>query len=238
MEPTSTDLFQAMDDTWSAAEYRDLPPFVLRHSAGGGQRVNAATLLGEFEPYDITAAEKVMVAQKNTPLFRLSRADSRLDRVLMERGYKLVDPTVIFLAKITDLEIVEPAPLAAISCRSPLALMEEIWKQGGISNGRVRVMHQTKDPKSYVLARHADQPAGCAFIACAENIAMLHALEIAPGKRKLGCAQSILHHCAIWARDHGAQYLSALTTRENTPAQKLFSGFGMQIAEEYHYRKK
>ena len=235
----SNRLFDAMDATWAAAEMSALGPWTLRLGKGGGKRVSAATTSQPVTPADISKAEAGMRAMGQPPLFMLRTGNEVLDQMLADQGYRVVDPVLIFAAPIADIAKVNPPPLAAIPGETPLAIMREIWARGGISAARLAVMDRTKGPKTYLFSRHsADKPGGCAFVAVDGDIAMLHALEVVPAARRKGVGANLLGRAAIWGMEQGAKTFSLVTTSENLPAQKLFTGLGMRVVDKYHYRMK
>ena len=79
---------------------------------------------------------------------------------------------------------------------------------------------------------------GSAFIACHENAAMLHALEIASAFRRQGLARIMMRHAAKWAQDAGAEQLFLLVTRANVAANYLYTSLSFQPVGHYHYRIK
>ena len=93
-------------------------------------------------------------------------------------------------------------------------------------------------PKTAILARIKDQPAGVAFVALHKNIAMIHAIEVLPRFQRLGVGTNIMRAAAFWAQDHDAHTLSLLVTRANLPANALYTSIGMQVVGHYHYRLK
>ncbi len=236
--PTAARLFQAMDATWPAAEFFHAGPWTLRRGLGGGKRVSAATSDSPRALDQIDLAEAEMVKIGQNPLFMIREKDTALDQRLAARNYKIVDPVLVFCARAEMIAKINPAPLDAIPCQDPLALMVELWKTGGIDAARVDVMHRTTAPKTHLFSRFNETPAGVAFVACDGGIAMLHALEIALDCRRFGVARKMLGRAAIWAMEQGADTLSAVTTGQNLPAQRLFAGIGMQVATKYHYRMK
>jgi ribosomal protein S18 acetylase RimI-like enzyme len=171
-------------------------------------------------------------------LFMLHDGNDALDQRLAARGYRIVDPVLIFCAPAATLARINPAPLDAIPCEEPLRLAEEFWEQGGINAQRVDVMRRTRGPKTYLLSRYKDMPAGAAFVAIDGDIAMLHALEVSPDLRRFGIGRKVLGRAALWAIENGAEFLSVVTTGENLPAQGLFTSLGMQVVGKYHYRMK
>lgn len=237
--PSLDDLRIAYDATWAPAEMRRFGAWTLRRGNGGGKRVSAATLAAEtFTAADIDAAEAEMLAMGQSRLFMVRAEDTALDADLAARGYDAIEPVVVQIAAMSDLPAIDPKPLDAIPCVEPLALMAEIWAEGGISAARLAVMAQTKGPKTHLLARVGDRPAGCAFVAIHNETAIIHALYVAPEYRRSGTARNILGRAALWSASHGATTFGALTLGENLPARHLFAGVGMRVVDNYLYRIK
>ncbi len=234
--PAAAALFAALEATWPAAEFRASGPFRLRRGAGGGKRVSAATCDGDWQEADIASAEAGMQAMGQVALFMIRPGDGALDAVLAARGYARVDPVVMLAAPVAAIAAYAPPGMACLSVERPLAIMREIWAAGGIGPERLQVMARAAGPRHAFLARQNDRPAGVAFAAVAGDIAMLHALHVPEPMRRHGVAKNILGRAAEWAQDTGAKWFSVVTTGENMPAQRLFTGLGMQAVANYHYR--
>jgi ribosomal protein S18 acetylase RimI-like enzyme len=225
-------LLEVLAATWPAAETRRLGPWTLRRGLGGGNRVSAATLDGA--PADLDAAEAAMRAWGQRPLFMIRPGDGELDALLASRGYAARDPTLLFTAPVDGLAA--PQGLAAIPCAAPLACMAETWAAGGVGPARLAVMARAAGPKTWLLGRVDDRPAGCGFVAIHDGTAMLHALEIAPAARRRGLGARMTRGAAAWAGARGAATLALAVTEANGAARALYAGLGMDAVGGYHYR--
>ncbi len=233
---TPEGLLRLTEATWPPAERRRSGPFTLRHGAGGGKRVSAATAEGPFGPADLDAAEAAMRAMGQVPLFQPRPGEEALDAALEARGYAVIDPVVGYVAPVGVMADPELPRLAAIPCAAPLAIQEEIWAAGGIGPARLAVMARAAGPKTYLLGRLGDRPVGTAFVAIHEGVAMLHALEVLASARRQGVARAMMVGAANWAAKAGAGALSLLVTRANAGANSLYASLGMEQVEGYHYR--
>lgn len=99
-------------------------------------------------------------------------------------------------------------------------------------------MDRVVGPKTALLSRLGDRPAGVAFAALHGDTAMLHALEVRPALRRQGVGETLLRAAANWAGVEGARTLSLVVTARNTAARALYTRIGMQAVGQYHYRKK
>jgi ribosomal protein S18 acetylase RimI-like enzyme len=227
------ELFAAAAATWPPAEIRRLGPWTLRRDPGGGNRVTAATLDGPGG--DVAEAEAAMRAWGQTPLFMLRPGDAALDRRLAERGYRIHDPVVLLAAPARALALAGPDERVVLG-PAPLAVMREIWGAGGIGPSRLAVMLRAPEPRAFILGRGGDRPAGCGFAAGLGEVAMLHALEVAPFARRAGLGEAITRAAAGWAAEHGFATLALAVTRRNAPALALYARLGMTEAGSYFYR--
>jgi ribosomal protein S18 acetylase RimI-like enzyme len=98
------------------------------------------------------------------------------------------------------------------------------------------VRARAAEPRSFLLGRLDDRPAGCAFVAVHGDVAMLHAVEVAPLARRNGLGARMTRAAAVWAQARGAATLALAVTRANAPALALYRGLGMAEAGAYHYR--
>ncbi|MGR3802743.1 MAG: GNAT family N-acetyltransferase [Marinibacterium profundimaris] len=241
----------AIDGTWPPARIFDDGPWTLRDGQGGGQRVSAATLRDgtrrpvrevpsrrPFTADELATAETAMQAMGQPPLFMIRPGEEDLDAQLDARGYVVHDPVRAWVcppAQLCD----KPLPrITVFDIWEPLVIMREIWAEGGIGPGRIAVMERAKGPKTALFGRLNQRPAGVAYVAIHDGVAMLHALEIVPEQRRQGLADWMMRGAAFWARDHGADTLAVLCTRANTAANSLYASLSMTPVTDYHYRRK
>lgn len=225
--------YAAIDGTWPAAAMTRAGPWTIRDGQGGGKRVSAATADAPCD--DPSHAQDAMNALGQTPLFMVRQGEDVLDQTLDRHGYSIVDPTNGYIAPISALTDVPIPPVTAFAIWEPLAIMQDIWAKGGIGPARLAVMNRAK-VKTGILARHRDKPAGTAFAAIHDGIAMVHAVEVLPHQRRQGVAQWIMRRAAFWAAENKATHIAVLTTAANTPANTLYQGLGFQHVCGYHYR--
>lgn len=226
-----------VDGTWPAARYERLGPFQLRQGRGGGSRVSAASALGPATEADIDAAEAAMQAMGQKRLFCLRPMDKALDTQLAAREYDILDPVNIYACPVDRLTDIPIPRVTVFTIWEPLAIMREIWAQGGIGPERIAVMNRAKGPKTGFLLRRNDQPAGTSFAALHDGIAMVHALEVLPEHRRQGLGAWAMRAAAFWAQENGAKTLSVICTKANDGANGLYHALGMEIVDEYHYRQ-
>ena len=236
--PDAPALYRAIEQTWCPASRHRVGPWMIRDGQDGGQRVSATTAEADWTPADLPAAETAMRDLDQPNLFLIREGETHLDQILADRGYGVVDPVVLHLVPVERLTQTPVPPVSAFQVWPPLAIMADIWAAGGIGPDRLSVMNRATGAKTAILARQADQPAGVAFAAMCEDVAMVHAIEVTPALRRQHVGHNILRSTAHWAQDQGAAWLGLAVTRANTGANALYASLGMQVVGHYHYRKK
>jgi hypothetical protein len=232
--PSNHRLMAAMDATWPPAEFRQTGPWLLRRGAGGGQRVSAAST--EDQSAALGPAEKTMRDWGQPLLFRVTPDQAQLDERLAGAGYAVKDPVALYAAPVADLADGRDETVKVFRVTAPLAMVDEIWTRGGIGPGRRAVMARPTGPRMTLLARADDRPVGVAFVAIDGDIAMIHAIEVAPEHRRKGGGAILFHGAASFAAEHGADWLTLAVTEANAPARALYEKLGMTLAGRYHYR--
>jgi ribosomal protein S18 acetylase RimI-like enzyme len=232
-----SDPFAVIEATWPAAALHRAGPWLLREGRGGGKRVSATTAAGDWQDADIALAEAAQASLGQDLLFMLRPDEAALDATLEAQGYRIVDPVVILagpVAALTD----PPPPMTTFPIWPPLAIMRDIWAEGGVGAGRIAVMERVTAPKTAILGRINDRAAGTAFVALHDKTAMLHALHVLPGQRRQGIAAHMMQAAALWAQDQGAERFSVVVTAANAAALALYASLGMAIVGHYHYRMR
>ena len=230
--------FEVMEKTWPPASRSAVGPWIIRDGQGGGQRVSATTDAHPFTARDLPLAEKAMRALGQPNLFLIRAPGAALDRMLEQQGYHIKDPVYFYSCPAKQLARPAPPRLSAFPVWPPLAIMDDLWQEGGIGTGRRAVMHRAKGPKTAILARQNDRAAGVAYVAMADGVAMLHALEVTPTQRRQGVGINIMRCAAAWAVENGASDFCVVVTRANSAANRLYTSLGMQNVGQYHYRIK
>lgn len=230
-------LIAAMEATWPPADRRQVGPALLRQGLGGGKRVSAASVQGAWGEEDLLRAEAAMQDWGQTPLFQVLPDQPDLDATLAARGYARIDPVLGYAAPVAAL--IRPLPrLAAFAHWPPMEIARTIWAECGIGPARLAVMDRVAGPKTVILARSADRPAGVAFVALHGGCAMLHALDIRPALRRRGAAADVIAAAADWAAQQGAAELALVVTEANDAARALYQKLSMQPVAGYHYRER
>lgn len=236
MTPDVRALYAVTEATWPPASRTPAGPWMLRNGAGGGKRVSATTAEGPWREDDLPAAETAMGMLGQDSLFMIREGEGDLDRALAARGYQIVDPVNLWVCPVEALTDLPLPRVTAFAIWEPLAIMRDIWAGGGIGPARIAVMERVAGPRTGIFGRVNDKPAGSAFCAIHDRIAMVHALEIDGASRRRGLGAWMMRKAAHWARANGADWMSVLCTRANDGANGLYASLGMQLVGQYHYR--
>lgn len=233
--PDAPKLYTIIDGTWPAAVKQAIGPWTVRLDSSGSSRVGAATAETDYHEQDIPLAEQAMIEGGQRPLFQIREGEEPLDRMLAARGYQIKDPVNMYAVEIEKV-VGQLDPDRTLEVWPPLAVQAEIWAAGGIGPARIAIMNRAREPKTTILGRVDDTPAGTAYVAIAADCAMIHALEVANTHRRMGLARALTCAAANWAQAQGAAYMTLVTTQVNGGANALYASLGMSLVGQYHYR--
>jgi GNAT superfamily N-acetyltransferase len=236
-QPDVWRLYATCEATWPPARQWTDAGITFRDGAGGGKRVSAATTSQVPDATALSAAEDTMRGMGQPALFMIREGETALDQALDQAGYTIVDPVNIYLTPIDRLTDQPIPPVTAFTIWEPLAIMREVWADGGIDQGRIDVMNRA-EIKTACFARLRDKPAGVAFAGLHDDIAMVHAVHVLAAQRRLGAANWLMRAAAHWAKAQGARWISVLCTQANSGANALYQDLGFDDVGRYHYRIK
>lgn len=231
-----SDIFEAIDVTWPAEKFLEIPKWKLRRSANGGKRVSAATAIGAPDISDIKLAENKMVQWHQDKLFMIKKNEIILDEALSASGYRVIDPTNIWSISSKNLSIQKTLPVKAFTIFPPLAIQRELWRENHIPPSRIEIMDRVKTHKTTIFGRINARPAASAFVAVSNKFAMVHALVVDKKCRRQGMGKFVMQKVGSWAYQMGAESVVALCTEKNYSANILYKSLGMQVIGKYHYR--
>lgn len=246
---------EAQEATWPAAEIAELGPWRARFSRGGGRRVGSA------RPRDPEAASaqrpelleglsaiEAWYRAREAPAY-LQFTDAQVSTLGAEveaRGWRAEAPTRFYSAPVAD---VAARPLSTdrrpylIHVKAPLAAVDALWREDGISAGRRAVMARAKNGAIWV-ARVDHRVGGAVFVSVGDRetpsprVAQIHGLYIAPWARRRQAAADLVSQAARWAETQGAAELSIDVLAENASARALYERIGCVEAGGYVYYRK
>jgi len=230
--------WRASDLCWPPIRKKTVGPWVIREGGGGGRRVSSTTPIGDYSKEDILLAEREMQALGQPNIFQIRNKDEDLDILLKEKGYSLVDKTVIYTGNIVEISGLRVPPVTTFNVWPYLSIMKSIWEKGGITDARLSVMRRCNVRKTAILGRIENKAAGCAFISQSEGVSIIQSVFVLPQYRRKGLSRYIISEAAKWGVGEGTSYLALMTSKYNRKARNLYDGLGMKMIDTYHYRVK
>lgn len=234
MTPDAATLLHHMTASWPPLAEHRVGPWTLRQGPGGGNRVSCAVAEGPVGKDDLAALRQAAARLGQPGLVMVRQGEAALDATLVQDGWGMGDDVVLYLAPASGFAA--PPAMAAFPLWPPLAIQRLIWAEGDIGAGKRAIMDRATGPKTAILGRSGDRPAGTAYVAVAGGIAFLHALTVVTALQRQGTARNILQAAGAWAQAAGAAWLALAVTRGNLPARALYASLGMQGVGHYHYR--
>lgn len=229
-------LMHALAETWPPAQRARFGAWEARFGAGGGRRVSAlAGDAGAGLDADFNAALAQCAAWGQPGLAQT--ADPALDAALAARGWAAEAETVLMAVPVAALAGRNPRGQVIARVRTPLALLDRFWDEGGVGPARRAVMDRADAPKEKLLLRIEDRPGGALFVAASGKAAMVHALFAAPGLRRRGAGRAGVIAAADWALEQGCDTLAAAVEAENAAGRGFFDALGFTEAGRYRYRR-
>lgn len=232
--PDAASVLHHMTASWPPLAEHAVGPWTLREGPGGGHRVTCAVAAGPVTAADLAPLRQAAERLGQPPLVMVRQGEDALDATLAGAGWAMGEDVVLYLAPSQAFEA--PSDMAAFAMWPPLAVQRLMWEESGSEPERQAIMQRATGPKTVILGRSGDRPAGTAFVAIGGDIAFLHALTVAPALQRQGTARNIMRAAGAWAQSAGADWLALAVTRGNVPARGLYASLGMQLVGHYHYR--
>lgn len=236
--PTAYQLYDVVEGTWPPASRRTVGPWTIREGLGAGSRVSATTANETVSATDLFSANSAMRDIGQPCLFMIRDGDGELDALLESVGYVIRDPVNLRAVPIDELARDRSPDHMTFEVWPPLAAQLDVWEEGHIGPARVAVMERAKGPKTTILGRVGNTPAGTMYVAIHDGIAMFHALEVSKDHRRKGLAQAMVRAAGFWAKAQGATHMSCVVTQANSGANALYASLGFALVGQYHYRIK
>ena len=234
----SEELYNVIEQTWPTRRRKTIGHWTLSDQLAGKKWVFAATFAGAHNAPNIETAEIGMLELKQTSIFMIQDGQSQLDHELHLRGYSMIDPMYIFVTPTDKLSKKLPPRMCTFDIWEPLEIQKDIWAQAGIDPNYLESMYRANHPKTSLFMRWEGRPAGTAFLAIHNNIAIVHALEILPQQQRKGLGTWGIRKAALWAMAQGAHTLGVVCTKKNKAAKALYASLDMQLVGKYHFRIK
>jgi GNAT superfamily N-acetyltransferase len=232
---------EAAFESWPALETQTRAGWLLRFGKGYTKRANSANAGAkalQLDEAEITSIEDAYRERGLRPTFRLvsDPALTGTDSLLIERGYR-----------ITDLSLVMTASLAAAAPSEDLCFLNdpaawlELFQQisGKPIEGQavhLEILRRITHPSAYAVKYQNGTPVSCGLAVLANGCLGLFDIATAATHRGQGLASELCRGLLEWGRGTGAQSAYLQVVGANTAAIRLYESLGYRYAYHYWYR--
>ncbi|MDR6725953.1 GNAT superfamily N-acetyltransferase [Paenibacillus amylolyticus] len=230
-QPLSTSLY----DGW-----------VLRFAKGYTKRANSVQAIypSTLDVHEkITACEQFYTSNQLSTIFKITPfvQPEELDQLLQDKGYVVIDRTLVQLRRLEDLKAPEHLEVHineqltdewlhhfcrfnAVNeeCRETMTQM--------LSNVRAKTAFITLSVDGLVAA--------CGLGVVEQGVIGLHDIITDTTYRNRGLAEQMILHLLHWGKSHGAVSSYLQVVEKNAPARRLYAKLGYTDAYTYWYRIK
>jgi len=232
---------EASLNAWPALQQLLYDGWIVRLANGYTKRANSVTPL---YPSALPLGEKVVHCERlyharGLPaIFRLTSLETPpgLDDLLAERGYRLVDPTLVLYRDLASMR--GPTPAGTMRCAGLEEWLRLYTCVSGApleSDARHAAILTAIVPETYAAYRTAPDgsAAACGLAVQEDDVVGIFDLVTAPTQRRRGHASALVAAMLHWATAAGARHAYLQVVRDNAPARRLYER--LRFTERYHY---
>lgn len=234
-------------NAWPALQTYVYDGWLLRMADGYTKRSNSISPLypGTCDNLSdkISHCERIYEEAGLPPIFKMTPfVPQALDELLAERGYEVVDPSMVkLLSDITEIaEPWQPAAPVVIDTRLSEAWLATMADLAGLSPHQIAVTRRLLDrplqKQGFFTLYDDEQPVSCGLIVIEHGYAGLYDIITHPEHRGRGHAEQLIRHMLQWAYANGASQSYLLVVQHNTPANRLYDKLGYKDIYPYWYR--
>ena len=189
----------------------------------------------------IARCESLYAAQGLPPLFRIvERAETRqIDAALAERGYHVLDRSLVLVCDIDDFR----AAAAAGAAVRTVELDDWLPLYYELSNANVqtqpahrRILTQSRVPYLLAAVFTGDKPVACGMGALDGSFLGFFDIVTHPDYRGQGYGTQLMGGLVAWAQGKGALTLYLQVVEQNLAARRFYEKLGFHLAYTYWYR--
>jgi len=231
-------------NAWPSLQQMLFNGWIVRLAQGYTKRANSVNPLFEsqLDVVDkIVACEHIFAAKGLPTVFRLTpfASPARLDQVLAQRGYRVIDPTLVMHLALQHAPAQNTPQVALreetlhdwlpIFCR----LSEEPLAQHRTHAAMLDLIPATRLLVSLVID---ETVVACGMGVLEQDYFGLFSLVTTPKQRNRGYGTRLIVGMLQWAREHQATQAYLQVVQSNTPARHVYTKLGFQEAYRYWYR--
>lgn len=231
---------------WPALSTAVHEGWLLRYADGYTKRANSVSAIygaeGDAEKR-IEWCERRYAALGLPAVFKMTPFDrpADLDRLLADRGYEMVDPTII---QTLDLGRISRPHLDRVHITEQLTKewVEAFCRMSGVKESHKPAMQRMLETggvkKGFAVFLHEDQVAACGFGVVENGWIGLYDVVTDATYRNRGFATRMLETLLYWGKEQGATHSYLAVVADNAPARRLYEKLGYEELYRYWYRVK
>lgn len=230
-------------NSWPALQQSLFDGWLVRFAQGYTKRANSVTPLYSSL---LRAEEKIawceqLYREKRLPtIFRLlsfSDESQQLDQLLAQRGYTVLDRTLVWSLKLPS----EPAPenpaLRAMALGDWLPIYCQLSdRYSELQQVHHKLLERISSPVIYAALYQNNACVACGLGVLEHEVFGLFDIVTDPEQRRKGYGTQLVTSMLHWGQQQGAQYAYLQVVATNRTAQHLYAKLGFQERYQYWYR--
>ncbi|MHA1121488.1 MAG: GNAT family N-acetyltransferase [Candidatus Heimdallarchaeota archaeon] len=233
-------------NAWPAKYYYLLNGWVARISEGITKRANSImplTYYGDKLRKDIQVAEAIYTKNELPVIFQLPDyyEPKNLLETLLEKGYKIIDETLVLTANIKDMLDI---PINQDFTYQNTAEAKNEWFNSMSVSGRgtqkriegqKAIINRILQPKSFFFAKREKEIVGIGMAVLEQGNLGIFDMLINPAVRRQGIAGSLIAKMVDWGKENSIQSTYLCVQGDNQPAIALYKRVGLRESFRYRY---
>jgi ribosomal protein S18 acetylase RimI-like enzyme len=237
MQSLETAAFSA----WPALETEDFKGWSLRLDRGYTKRANSANSSVQAQVLsatDIDYIDRRFQSHGLSPIFRLtSNAPvAETDALLIERGYRFVDLSLVMTAPLSSAPASSSLALAADPATWLAGFQAASGKSGADQAMHLDILRRIKDACAFAMKSENGSPLCCGLGVVVGDKLGLFDIATHPAHRGRGLAKALCRELMSWGYGLGARTAFLQVVGSNTSAIGLYERLGFRYAYHYWYR--
>ncbi|MBO0779253.1 MAG: GNAT family N-acetyltransferase [Ktedonobacteraceae bacterium] len=230
-------------NSWPALQQHLFDGWVIRFARGYTKRANSVTpLYPQLLPIEekIERCEHFYEEKKLPVIFRLpsfAEESQALDQLLERRGYRYLDRTLVWSARLSPGPEVDDAAWRLV----PLESWFPIYRQFSVRYMEQQHLHRElleriAPPVMYAALYEQGVPVACGLGVLEHEALGIFDVVTDPERRRKGYGRRLVVRMLNWGRQRGAQYAYLQVMDTNQAARRMYEQLGFQDCYYYWYR--
>jgi GNAT superfamily N-acetyltransferase len=229
--------------SWPAFEQHDYRGWILRFAEGCTKRANSANAIVPIQAdlsETVDYCEAFYRTRSQPVIFRLPSfvENTRLDSYLADRGYSLIDPSLVLYRALDPTEKKGP-DFIKMERNSWLEANSDI---SGVDAAKqaihAKILERIPVASLFTAVKDQDRPVTCGLGVIHETYFGIFDIMTKTDFRRRGHGTQLIEVMLSWARRNGARHAYVQVMANNAPAVRLYEKFGYRRLYHYWYRIK